>query len=151
MWCCEKYRRCGCPVFKSQLQQFCTGNGSKLLKLSKPRFPHLWNGDSGFRHSLVKVAEVVNWGASPDWEGSSMEGMSLNHSGSYIINKVSGLRPPRDFCSVWVPWKVESNVGQSVRVELWGRSRGQRVWRSYIRVWNLLFPSVNEHGSCFCP
>lgn len=36
--CCEKCRRVGCPVFKSQLHQLYTGDGSKLLKLPKPRF-----------------------------------------------------------------------------------------------------------------
>lgn len=36
--CCGKCRRVGCPVFKSQLRQLYTRNGSKLLKLPKPWF-----------------------------------------------------------------------------------------------------------------
>lgn len=33
-----KVQKVGCPVFKSQLHQLYTGNGSKLLKLPKPWF-----------------------------------------------------------------------------------------------------------------
>lgn len=64
---------------------------------------------------LVKVAEVVSWKASLDWEVFPKEDVNVNHSESYFIsNEVSCLRSLSDFCFIQASSKLEFNARQSI-------------------------------------